>query len=62
MAAHIEPESSSERGFTIATGYGAMKEATFRIGHMGDHTLDRLELLLEILEDVFGVKKRARKS
>jgi aspartate aminotransferase-like enzyme len=25
----------------IATGYGRMKDETFRIGHMGDHTLDR---------------------
>lgn len=42
-----------ERGFTIATGYGAMREATFRIGHMGDHTPDRLELLLDVIADVF---------
>jgi aspartate aminotransferase-like enzyme len=45
---------TAERGFTIATGYGAMREATFRIGHMGDHTLPRLELLLDVLTDVFG--------
>ena len=44
---------AAERGFTIATGYGAMREATFRIGHMGDHTPDRLELLLDVLTDVF---------
>ena len=44
---------AAERGFTIATGYGAMREATFRIGHMGDHTPDRLELLLDVLADVF---------
>jgi aspartate aminotransferase-like enzyme len=30
-----------------------MREATFRIGHMGDHTIDRLEYLLEALTDVF---------
>ena len=41
------------RGFTIATGYGAMREATFRIGHMGDHTLNRLEKLLAVISDVF---------
>jgi aspartate aminotransferase-like enzyme len=44
-----------ERGFTIATGYGAMREATFRIGHMGDHTMNRLERLLDVIADVFGV-------
>ena len=34
-------------------GYGRLKEETFRIGHMGDQTMDTLEPLLEALEDVF---------
>jgi predicted phosphoserine aminotransferase len=42
----------AERGFTIASGYGALKDRTFRIGHMGDHTLEELEILLQNLEDV----------
>ncbi|HEX6307387.1 MAG TPA: alanine--glyoxylate aminotransferase family protein [Longimicrobiales bacterium] len=41
-----------QRGFQIATGYGRMKDETFRIGHMGDHTVDRLEDLLEVLRKV----------
>ncbi len=41
-----------ERGFTVAPGYGRLKEETFRIGHMGDHTLEELEVLLETLEQV----------
>jgi aspartate aminotransferase-like enzyme len=49
-----------EKGFTIATGYGAMKEATFRIGHMGDHTPDRLEKLLAALAGVFGGRRRRK--
>ena len=28
------------RGFTISPGYGSLKDATIRIGHMGDHTVD----------------------
>ena len=28
----------SRRGFVIGTGYGELRERTFRIGHMGDHT------------------------
>jgi aspartate aminotransferase-like enzyme len=36
----------AERGFVVGTGYGRLKEATFRIGHMGDQTLDTLEPLL----------------
>jgi predicted phosphoserine aminotransferase len=42
----------NERGFQIATGYGRMKDETFRIGHMGDHTLDRLEALLDVLKGI----------
>ena len=34
------------RGFVIGSGYGKVKDLTFRIGHMGDHTLDGLERCL----------------
>jgi predicted phosphoserine aminotransferase len=46
--------AARERGFAVATGYGKLKDATFRIGHMGDHTMDELEALLEALTDVFA--------
>lgn len=42
----------AERGWTIGSGYGTLKEATIRIGHMGDHTRQRLRELLALLEDV----------
>ncbi|KPK66095.1 MAG: hypothetical protein AMS21_03155 [Gemmatimonas sp. SG8_38_2] len=42
----------AERGYTIASGYGKLKERTFRIGHMGDHTMEELEKLLEVLASV----------
>ncbi len=42
--------AARERGFTIAPGYGRLRESTFRIGHMGDHTLEELEALLEMLD------------
>jgi aspartate aminotransferase-like enzyme len=41
----------SERGFVIGGGYGKMKDVTFRIGHMGDHTPDRLALCLAACAD-----------
>ncbi len=41
-----------ERGYTIAPGYGTLKERTFRIGHMGDHTVGELEALLEVLASI----------
>ncbi len=45
--------AARERGFSLATGYGRLKEETFRIGHMGEQTLETLDPLLEALEDVF---------
>ncbi|MBC7790238.1 MAG: alanine--glyoxylate aminotransferase family protein [Anaerolineae bacterium] len=42
------------RGFTIAAGYGTLKDATFRIGHMGDHSVDELNVLLGELEGVLS--------
>jgi len=42
------------RGFTIAPGYGKLKEDTIRIGHMGDHTVDELEAVLEALDAELG--------
>jgi aspartate aminotransferase-like enzyme len=41
-----------QHGYQVATGYGRMKDDTFRIGHMGDHTLDGLNGLLDVLTDV----------
>jgi aspartate aminotransferase-like enzyme len=41
-----------ERGWTIGSGYGPLKDATIRIGHMGDHTVEELDALLEALAEV----------
>jgi aspartate aminotransferase-like enzyme len=43
-----------QRGFTIASGYGALKDATIRIGHMGDHTVAELDVLLKELAQVLA--------
>lgn len=40
------------RGWVIAPGYGKAKQAMIRIGHMGDHTVEELDALLAVLEDV----------
>jgi predicted phosphoserine aminotransferase len=39
------------RGYTIAPGYGKMKDRMIRIGHMGDHTVGELDELLDALTD-----------
>lgn len=43
-----------ENGWVIGGGYGKLKDSTIRIGHMGDHTLDELNELLDALEDVLA--------
>ena len=41
-----------ERGFVIGAGYGRLKPRSVRIGHMGDHTVEELDRVLEALEEV----------
>lgn len=43
-----------EHGFQIATGYGRMKDDTFRIGHMGDHSEEGLDGLLEVMSGILA--------
>ncbi len=40
------------KGFVIGSGYGAEKDLMIRIGHMGEHTVAELEVLLEALGSV----------
>jgi len=35
-----------EQGYLVSNGYGDLKGKTFRIGHMGEHTMDDLDDLL----------------
>lgn len=52
--------SLAGRGYTIAPGYGELREATIRIGHMGDHTLEELEGLLSALSETVAREVEAR--
>lgn len=40
------------QGWLVGGGYGKLKETTFRVGHMGDHTLSQVEGLLNVLTEV----------
>lgn len=42
------------RGWTIGAGYGELKDASIRIGHMGDHTVAELDALLAQLAEVLA--------
>ncbi len=42
-------DRAAQAGFILGNGYGQLKGETFRIGHMGDHSIGRLEQLLSAL-------------
>lgn len=44
----------AERGYALATGYGKLRDSTFRIGHMGDHSPAETRELLAVLGEVLG--------
>ena len=50
----------AKRGYTIGNGYGTLREATFRVGHMGDHTVTNLEACLASVADALGELCAAR--
>jgi predicted phosphoserine aminotransferase len=41
-----------QRGYQLSNGYGDLKETTFRIGHMGDHTVEGVRDLLQAMDEV----------
>jgi aspartate aminotransferase-like enzyme len=48
--------SLAERGYLISAGYGALKDKTFRIGHMGEWTLAGIKDVLAQIDDIWGLK------
>ncbi|HEX6966297.1 MAG TPA: alanine--glyoxylate aminotransferase family protein [Gemmatimonadaceae bacterium] len=47
-----------ERGYVLGAGYGDLAPTTFRIGHMGDHTVAGVEALLGVLDEVLAQRAR----
>lgn len=45
-----------EQGYEIGGGQAELAATTFRIGHMGDHTVAGLETMLDVLEGVLRTK------
>ena len=43
-------DAVAAQGITLGTGYGKLKNSTFRIGHMGDHTLATVQRCLAACE------------
>jgi aspartate aminotransferase-like enzyme len=44
-------ERVKKRGIRVATGYGKLAQSTFRIGHMGDHTVATLQNCFKACEE-----------
>jgi aspartate aminotransferase-like enzyme len=42
----------AKRGIVVGSGYGKLKASTFRIGHMGDHTVETVERCLAACSSV----------
>lgn len=47
-------ERVKQRGIRVATGYGKLGESTFRIGHMGDHTVATLQNCFKACEEAMS--------
>jgi predicted phosphoserine aminotransferase len=54
VAATIE-QVSEEYDMVFSNGYDAIGEETFRIGHMGEHTVESVRELTDAIEDVAGL-------
>lgn len=46
---------SAEYDMVFSSGYGDIGEQTFRIGHMGEHTVESVRALTDAIEDVAGL-------
>ena len=57
---HVKPTAvlatMREQGYELGGGQAELKGNTFRIGHMGDHTVGGLEAMLDVLEGVLRAK------
>ncbi len=46
-----------ENGYRIVNGYGSLRDKTFRIGHMGEITVNSLQEMLKVLTDIVSELK-----
>jgi aspartate aminotransferase-like enzyme len=46
---------SEEYDMVFSSGYGDLSEESFRIGHMGEHTVESIKELTDAIEDVAGL-------
>jgi len=46
---------SEEYDMVFSSGYGSVSEESFRIGHMGEHTVESVRALTDAIEDIAGL-------
>jgi len=54
VAATVE-QVSEEYDMAFSSGYGDLSEESFRVGHMGEHTVESIKELTDAIEDVAGL-------
>lgn len=54
IAAEVLISNVAARGYAIGSGYGTLRGTTFRVGHMGDHTVTELTGCLGAITDALG--------
>jgi aspartate aminotransferase-like enzyme len=46
----------AEKGYMISGGYGKLAEKTFRIGHMGEWNLRSIKEVIDLIDQIWGLK------
>jgi aspartate aminotransferase-like enzyme len=47
-------DAVARNGLTLGTGYGKLAATSFRVGHMGDHTVETVGRLLDVIGEVLA--------
>lgn len=51
LSGEVVAKAVADRGYVIGSGYGKLKMSTFRVGHMGDHTVEGLARCLDVVTE-----------
>ena len=47
----------AEKGYLISAGYGTLADKTFRIGHMGEWTLEDIKQVINMINEIWQIDK-----
>lgn len=54
LSGDLVARAVADRGYIIGAGYGQLKKSTFRVGHMGDHTVEGLARCLDVVTEALS--------